>query len=155
MPTCPSFSQAFQDNMTALNLPVPTTLFATVQTTLASVTSMMTVLKTVGPDATVAELIGATTKLEALSVVGSVLASAYLGAVIGSLMVATGAATSCRADSRKNVNAALAITQWAASCGLFIHPMVMTQLLRYPEVFAPGPHSYYGLRMTKTLRGIR
>lgn len=41
MPKCPTFFEAFQANMTALHMPVPTTLFATLQTSLASVATMM------------------------------------------------------------------------------------------------------------------
>lgn len=92
-PRCSSFSEAFQANMTALHMPVPTTLFATLQTAVASVSTMMGALKTLGPDAKVAELFGATTKLEVATVVGAILGSVYLGAVIGSLMVATDAAS--------------------------------------------------------------
>jgi hypothetical protein len=151
MQTCPSFSEAFQANMAALRMPIPTTLFATLQSSIASVTSMMTILKTLGANATVAELAVATTKLEKLGIAGSMLASAYLGAVIGSLIVATDAVESCG----KGGSASVAITQWAAGKGLFIHPFVMMQLLRHPEVLAPGPYSNYEQKTRVALRGSR
>ncbi|AJW98557.1 hypothetical protein BM43_2108 [Burkholderia gladioli] len=91
MAACVSFSRAFQDNMAGLHLPVPTTLFATLQTSLASTSAALGALKALGPGATVAELIGATTGLELLTVAGSMLGVFYLGAVVGSLMVATNA----------------------------------------------------------------
>ncbi len=135
--------------MAALHLPVPTTLFATLQTSLASVTSMMTTLKTLGPNATVAELVGATTRLEMLSVAGSVLASGYIGAVIGSLIVATDAVASCKPGA----NATIEITRWAARHGLIVHPLVLTQLLRHPEILAPASYSNFDQRARVALKG--
>lgn len=153
MAECTNFYDAFKANMDALHLPVPTTLFATLQTSIASVTSIMSTLKTLGPDATIAEVAGATTKLEALSAAGSILACAYLGAVIGSLMVATDVATSCK--SGRGANTSIAILQWAARHGLSVHPLVMSQMLRHPEVFAPGPYNNYRMKANMALRGVR
>ena len=76
--------------MAALHLPVPTTLFATLQTSLASVTSMMTTL---------------------------------------------------------------AIARWAARYGLIIHPLVLTQLLRHPEILAPASYSNFDQRARVALKG--
>ncbi|MCA8092816.1 hypothetical protein LGM65_18310 [Burkholderia anthina] len=153
-PTCTSFSQAFQDNMNALHMPVPATLFATLQTSLASVGSMMGALKALGANVTVAELIGATTKLEMVTVGTSILGSIYLGAVIGSLMVATDASLAC-GIGKSNANTSLAVAQWGARYGLAIHPLVMAQILRHPEVLVPGPHSYLGLKTNTAIRGAR
>ena len=118
-PRCSSFSEAFQANMTALHMPVPTTLFATLQTAVASVSTMMGALKTLGRDATVAELFGVTTKLEVATVVGAILGSVYLGAVIGSLMVATDAASACGIGKR-GTDLSFAVAQWGRApspCG--------------------------------------
>lgn len=57
---------------------------------------MLGALKALGPKATVAELIGATTTLEKLGVVGMMSASYYVGAMIGSLFVASDAVKACR-----------------------------------------------------------
>ncbi|UXU90515.1 hypothetical protein [Burkholderia sp. S-53] len=154
MSQCPTFFEAFQANMTALHMPVPTTLFATLQTSVASVAAMMGVIKTLGADATVAELIGATTKLEAVTVGGSILASFYLGAVVGSLIVATDSAVSC-GSGKRGANTSLAVAQWGTRYGLAVHPLVMAQILRHPEVLAPGPHSYLGLKANTAIRGAR
>ncbi|WP_244109689.1 hypothetical protein [Burkholderia cenocepacia] len=147
--SCSNFSQAFEANMAALHLLVPTTLFATLQTSLASVTSMMTTLKALGPNASVAELAGATTKLEMLGVAGSILASAYIGAVIGSLIVATDSIASCKPGA----NATIAITRWADRHGLMLHPLVLTQLLRHPEILEPAPYSNFDQRKRVALKG--
>ncbi|QTD95261.1 hypothetical protein J4G50_34000 [Burkholderia anthina] len=140
--------------MAALHMPVPTTLFATLQTSVASVSTMTGTLKTLGPDATVGEMLGATTILEKAGVVGSTLASAYLGAIVGSLMVATDSTLACGIGKR-NANMSLAVAQWGARYGLYIHPFVMAQILRHPEVLAPGPHSYLGLKANTAIRGAR
>ncbi|WP_175778681.1 hypothetical protein [Burkholderia anthina] len=154
MPTCKSFFEAFQTNMAGLHMPVPTTVFATLQTSVAGVAAMRGALKTLGANATVAELIGATTKLEMVTVGSSILGSIYLGAVIGSLMVATDATLACGVG-RGNANMSLAVAQWGARYGLAIHPLVMAQILRHPEVLAPGPHSYLGLKSSAPIRGAR
>ncbi|ALK31398.1 hypothetical protein bpln_1g26320 [Burkholderia plantarii] len=151
MASCVSFSKAFQDNMAALRLPVPTTLFATLQTSLASTSAALGVLKTLGPGATVAELIGATTGLEALSVVGSMLGVFYLGAVVGSLMVATDAVAECK-DPR-GLRSSVAIATWGASMGLAIPTVVMAHMIRHPEVFAPTTYNNYGVRAKLVTRG--
>ena len=154
MSKCPSFSTAFHANMTALHMPVPTTLFATLQTSIVSVAAMMDVLKTLGADATVGELIGATTKLEGVTIGSSILASIYLGAVIGSLMVATDASLACGVGKR-GINMSLAVARWGTRYGLAVHPLVMAQILRHPEVLAPGSHSYLGLKANTAIRGAQ
>ncbi|WP_244100003.1 hypothetical protein [Burkholderia anthina] len=150
----PDFFEAFQANMTALHMPVPTTLFATLQTSLASDATMMGAIKSLGANATVGELLGATTKLEIATVGTAILGSAYLGAVIGSLMVATDASLSC-GPGKGNTNLSMAVAQWGAKYGLAVHPLVMAQILRHPEVVAPGPHSYLGLKLNTAMRGAQ
>lgn len=154
MSKCPSFFEAFHTNMTALHMPVPTTLFATLQTSVASVAAMMGVLKTLGADATVGELIGATTKLEVVTLGSSILGSIYLGAVVGSLMVATDGSLACGAG-KHGTNMSLTVAQWGTRYGLAVHPLVVAQILRHPEVLAPGSHSYLGLKANTAIRGAR
>ncbi|MDC6126498.1 hypothetical protein PPH41_00510, partial [Burkholderia gladioli] len=91
---CTTFSKAFEQNMVALNMPVPNGLFVTLQTAIGTASTMLGAIKTIGADATVAELVGATTELEALMVAGSILAAGYVGAVIGSLIIAADASLS-------------------------------------------------------------
>ncbi|MCA8095409.1 hypothetical protein LGM65_31835 [Burkholderia anthina] len=69
-------------------------------------------------------MLGATTILEKAGVVGSTLASAYLGAIVGSLMVATDS-TLAYGIGKRNANMSLAVAQWGARYGLYIHPFVM------------------------------
>ena len=94
-----TFSQAFKDNMNAMGLPVPTTIYATLATTLGTVGALAGGLAKVGASATVAELFltvpvaaGATASAAAVSEIvaacGAVAASFYVGACIGSVLVA-------------------------------------------------------------------
>ncbi|KPY32751.1 MULTISPECIES: hypothetical protein [Pseudomonas] len=84
------FYKYFKENMDALNLPAPDALFGSVTTAVSTATTILGTLEKLGRGATMGEIIGATTKLEALSVIASVAAAFYVGAVIGSIAVATG-----------------------------------------------------------------
>jgi hypothetical protein len=89
------FKRYFNENMQELGLPVPSTLFDGYNTAIAHAMVMVETLRTLGKGATVAELIGATTGLEKLKVAATFGASAYVGAVIGSIAVASGRSLGC------------------------------------------------------------
>ncbi|WP_242449006.1 hypothetical protein [Burkholderia metallica] len=140
---CPGFHTAFRENMTALGLDAPVSFFGTYQTAVGTLTLMLQPLATLGADATVAELIGATMGLEKLMVVGAIGASFYVGAVIGSLIVATDNAMVCTSglDARRRAG------MWAARHGMSIPVGVSTVLFRHPEVMQPGSRQWpYALR---------
>jgi len=80
----------FKENMEALNVPAPESLFSSLTTAVSTSTTILGTLEKLGPATTLREVIGATTKLEALSVIASVSAAFYVGAIIGSIAVATG-----------------------------------------------------------------
>ncbi len=84
------FYKYFKENMDSLNLAAPNELFATAQLSIANVMAILTLVDKLGPSTTIRLIIGAGTRLEKLSVVGSMLAAGYVGAVIGSIAVATG-----------------------------------------------------------------
>jgi hypothetical protein len=81
--------------MKALGLPVPSTLFDTYQTAVATASTLVGALATLGKGATISELIGATVGLEKLVVAAAIGAAAYTGAVIGSIAVASGRFLGC------------------------------------------------------------
>jgi len=91
------FKKYFEENMSKLGLPVPSTLFDTYQTAIATATTLAGTLATLGKGATISELIGATVGLEKLMVAASIGAAAYTGAVIGSIAVAAGRSLGCGA----------------------------------------------------------
>lgn len=89
------FRKHFNENMHELGLPVPSTLFDTYQTAIATASTLAGTLATLGKGATIGELIGATVGLEKLAVAASIGAAAYTGAVIGSIAVASGRSLGC------------------------------------------------------------
>ncbi|PPK45742.1 hypothetical protein B0G57_104144 [Trinickia symbiotica] len=89
------FYPAFKANMEALGLQVPTGLFATQEKALGTITVLTGFVKSFGMKVTIRELIGAGKLTEILSVAGAYYVSYYLGAVLGSLLVATDEAYAC------------------------------------------------------------
>jgi hypothetical protein len=94
-----TFSQAFTENMNSMGLPVPSTIFGTIGTALGTVGAMAGAIAQVGATATVGEIFltvplvaggtaaaGAVTEI--VAVCGAVAASFYIGACIGSVLVA-------------------------------------------------------------------
>lgn len=96
MPTCHS-SVYFKENMKALGAPVPEQIFDGLDKAIASSITILGTLEILGKNATLGEVIGATTGLEKLAVVAAVSASGYIGLVIGSIFVASGRTLGCGA----------------------------------------------------------
>lgn len=84
------FYKYFKENMEALGLSAPDSLFGTLQTAIGTAATILTQVDKYGPRVTVGELVRGATRLEQLAYLGSVCAAFYLGAVIGSIAVATG-----------------------------------------------------------------
>jgi len=89
------FEKYFIENMNALGLPVPSGLFDTAQKAIGNAVLILGTLDRLGKTATMAEIAGATIALEQLAVLGSLAAAGYVGAVIGSIAVATGRSLGC------------------------------------------------------------
>ncbi|AOJ08200.1 hypothetical protein WS62_13150 [Burkholderia sp. ABCPW 14] len=134
MAKCTNFYEAFKANMEALGLPAPASLFGTLQTATGTLTTILGTLKALGPEATVAELIGATTGLEMLAVVSACGGAFYAGAVVGSLIVATDASITCS----NKVAATSFVRRWAARKGVSLPPDVYRAIQMHPEVLRPG-----------------
>lgn len=145
--TCGDFGKAFTANMCALGLPAPSRLFGSIQAAASNIATMLGVLKTLGPGATVAELMGATTAREALSVVGALSASFYVGACIGSLVVAANPAMKCTSGT-----AAATAQATAARAGLVIPQTMLAFIQRHPEVMIDSPsHGNYAFLASRGL----
>ncbi|GJI89807.1 hypothetical protein [Duganella hordei] len=86
----PGFTDYFNENMSSLGVPTPAGLYGSVATALSSAGTIAGAIKLFGPDVTVRELIGAGTLTEEFAYAGALQASFYLGAVVGSIAVATG-----------------------------------------------------------------
>lgn len=145
--SCPSFKAAFQKNMAALHLPAPDSLFSTYTTAMTNASAMLGALSKLGADATVAEMIGATTGLEVLAAISGIVAAAYTGAVIGSLIVAANDSMACTSTAQIS----LTVTRWASANGLQVPATMMAFLQRNPEVIIESPlRSSYALRHRAT-----
>jgi len=134
--------------MRALGLDAPTSLFSSLQTAVGTFTTMLGALKALGPKATVAEIVGATTALEKLGAIGAIAASYYVGATLGSLIVATEATRAC-GDRYRGTPAARyrAIMRWVASRGLVIPMDIQVFMQRHPEVLVDLPErKSFGMR---------
>jgi hypothetical protein len=84
------FYKYFKENMDGLGLPAPESLFTTTQTASGTAATLLGAIEKFGTKITVREAIGAGTKMEGLMIIGACSASYYVGAVIGSLAVASG-----------------------------------------------------------------
>lgn len=93
--TSGDFKKYFTENMNALGLPAPQNLFDSYSTAVANAALMAEALRTLGKGATIGELVGATTGLEKLKVAAAFGASYYVGAVIGSIAIASGRSLGC------------------------------------------------------------
>ena len=76
--------------MEALGLSAPDSLFGTLQAAIATAATILSQIDKYGPRVTVGDLARGATRLEQLAYLGSVCAAFYVGAVIGSIAVATG-----------------------------------------------------------------
>ncbi|MFN3881815.1 MAG: hypothetical protein ACK4L8_10340 [Nitrincola lacisaponensis] len=89
------FKKYFNENMKELGLPVPQTLFDSYSAAIANTGLILEAIRTLGKDATMGEVIKATTGLEKLKVAAAIGASYYVGAVIGSIAIASGRSLGC------------------------------------------------------------
>lgn len=94
-----TFANAFEDNMNSMGLPVPRTIFGAIGTTLGTIGTMAGAIAQVGTSATLAEIFltvpiaaggtaVATAVAEIIAACGAIAASFYIGACIGSVLVA-------------------------------------------------------------------
>lgn len=125
-----TFYAYFKENMDGLGLPCPESLFGTVAATVTSATAILKVIDTFGRSVTIADVIGAGTKLEALGVIGACSAAYYVGAVIGSLAIAT---------QRKAMNGvSLADVLEAATKNRLSRTWLPTTMAKWPALYQPN-----------------
>lgn len=85
-----TFYYYFRENMQALGLPAPESLFGNIQLALGTAATFVNHVEKFGKRVTVRELTIAGLRSEQLAVVASLSAAYYTGAVIGSIAVASG-----------------------------------------------------------------
>lgn len=84
------FYKYFKQNMDDLGLAAPESLFGTMQAAISTATVILSQIDKYGPRVTMEILARCGTRLEQLAFLGSCCAAFYVGAVIGSIAVATG-----------------------------------------------------------------
>jgi len=84
------FYRYFKENMESMGLPAPATLFGSLTSAVATATTILSQIDKFGTNVTIKEIVGAGSRLEQLAIVGACSAVFYVGAVIGSIAVATG-----------------------------------------------------------------
>ena len=122
-----SFYSYFKENMDGLGLPAPENLFGTISSATATAATILSQIDKFGKAVTVGEIIGATTTLEKLGVIGALSASFYVGAVIGSLAIATGRYAACGVSIAD-------VIQYAVSARLY-RPWLQDVLIRWPGIY--------------------
>ena len=89
------FKKYFNENMKALGLPVPQTFFDTYNAAIANTAILVDTLGSLRKGATIGDLIRSSSGLEKLKVAAAFGAAGYIGAVIGSIAIATGRSFAC------------------------------------------------------------
>jgi len=137
------FKTYFNENMQALGLPVPSTLFDTYTSAIANVGLILEAIRELGRSASMLEVIKATNGLERLKVTAAIGASYYVGAVIGSIAVATGRSLGC-GSSLFDVfvlmrHSNLELDQWGAFYAA--HPEILHERKEFKSGYALKAHS--------------
>jgi hypothetical protein len=123
------FYKYFKENMDSLGLDCPETLFATKGTAISTAATILAAIQQHGSKVTVAELIGAGTGLEKLIYLGALRASFYVGAVVGSIAVATGRSLAG--------GTSLADVLMEAQSNHLHRPWLAGVLMRWPGIYQP------------------
>jgi len=105
-----SWGELFKENMNSMGLPAPQGLYLSAGTFLGTTGTLLRAVERFGPTATVAEItttgslatsVGA---VDLVSLAGATLASAYIGASIGSAFTATVLSNNCQGIKRPPVS---------------------------------------------------
>ncbi|KAB7769369.1 hypothetical protein [Xanthomonas maliensis] len=138
-PTQPSWFAYYKENMEALGLAAPG-LYGSGTAIVGSISAMLTLAEKMGPKVTVLELVNAGTKVEIATTIGTLGASWYLGAAVGSAAVATGRTLSCGTSL-------VDVLAYSSRNGLS-SDRVRSILIAHPEIYdykRPGRRYYASL----------
>lgn len=135
------FYKYFKENMEGMGLPAPETLFGSVTTAVATATTLLSQIEKFGKQVTVGELLRAGTRLEQLAMIGACSAAFYVGAVIGSIAVATGRVLgngTSLSDVLFSARRHTLDAEWLTSC-LFAYPGIYQAHLPGKGAYRYGP----------------
>ena len=123
------FGKHFEENMQAIGLPAPVDVFSSVTAAYANISELAADVSLYGSQVTVAEVWGATTKLERLRLLGPMIAAYYTGAAVGSAAVALGRSLGC--------GATIADAMWHLREHGISAPWIEGELLANPQFLNP------------------
>lgn len=123
------FGKHFEENMQAIGLPAPVDVFSSVTAAYANISELAAAVSLYGSQVTVAEVWGATTKLERLRLLGPMIAAYYTGAAVGSAAVALGRSLGC--------GATIADAMWHLREHGISAPWIEGELLANPQFLNP------------------
>lgn len=126
-PKQPAWSAYFRENMEALGLDVPHSLFGKAAMTTTYLGAIVALAEKMGPRVTVREVITAGTKTEWGMVAAAGYASWYFGAAVGSAAVATGRHLACGTQI-------IDVIGYAAR-NRMLSPAITRQLVAHPEIY--------------------
>ncbi|MFM0608619.1 hypothetical protein PQR05_29235 [Paraburkholderia sediminicola] len=129
------FYKAFKGNMNALGLDVPTSWSTAPANVLARVGALVAAAEKLGKTASIGELLGATTVSEKLLTFGAVYASFWLGAAVGSLMVATADYAECGTSPTATIKS---VRKFSFDSGIRVPATTLYVMQTNPEIFAAG-----------------
>lgn len=122
-----NFYQYFRENMEGLGLPAPVSMFGNLQMALANAAAFVAHIDKFGKRVTVKELIGAGLRAEKLGMIATLSAAFYVGAVIGSIAVATGRTLSG--------GVSLVDVLWDIRCQGLYRPWLADTIRRNPAIY--------------------
>ena len=110
-------------------IPAPVDVFSSVTAAYANISELAAAVSLYGSQVTVAEVWGATTKLERLRLLGPMIAAYYTGAAVGSAAVALGRSLGC--------GATIADAMWHLREHGISAPWIEGELLANPQFLNP------------------
>lgn len=135
----------YKENMKTLGVPVPEGWFLTMKSVELDIGLILAAIKLLGKNATIGEIIGATVGLEKLAVSSAVIASSYLGAMVGSAGVATSRVASCGVELSD-------VMLDLHNNGIYIPGWLYSHLQAHPELYGKGTLAAARAYITKTKR---
>jgi hypothetical protein len=123
------FYKYFKENMDGLGLPAPQSLFGSLQAAVGNASVLLGTIDKFGKRVTIREIIGAGTRLEGLSAAAGCAAAFYVGAVIGSIAVATG----------RSIAGGTSISDVLATAKQYglARPWLTANIRRWPAIYNP------------------
>ncbi len=121
-----NFKHYFKENMDGLGLPVPSSLFDSFNTTIATAAVIGEAVSLQGSHVTLGQVIASSSRMASLKIAVSLSASYYVGAIVGSLAVASGRSLGCGA----RIADALAIARNNGIRGMWLE----RELMRHPKL---------------------